>query len=353
LIPAITGRGKSNLVKVMLWSVLDREEYGMLVLDPHDEYYGRHGLGLKDHPNAARHLLYYSPTAPTGANTLVVNIESLLPRDFSGIVEFTDAQHDAVRLYYNHYQNGWIENIVRGTELPSVNPRTLAVIQRKFDTTLGVYVDDDGDLQCRSRAFSNMAGATTVRDIINALENGRTVVIDTSLLHNEAELLIGSIVVRAVFQNHERAKASGELDRMPVVSIVIEEAPRVLGEVRGPNVYSKVAREGRKFKVGLIAISQLTSLIPKTVLTNMNTKIILGNEMATERSAIMESAAQDLSMDNRIIASLDTGEAIVSSSFTKFAIPIQIPLFDDYANEELKGKKKRGGKPSFEGVDLE
>ncbi|MHA1907082.1 MAG: ATP-binding protein [Candidatus Thorarchaeota archaeon] len=353
LIPAITGRGKSNLVKVMLWSVLDRDQYGMLVLDPHDEYYGRHKLGLKDHPRADRHLLFYSPNAPTGTNTLVVNLESLMPGDFSGIVEFTEAQAEAVGLYYNHHRNNWIENIVRGTEHDSVSLRTLAVLQRKFDITLGVYVDDDGDLQCRSRVFSNTAGETTVRDIINALEEGRTVVIDTSLIHDEAELLIGSIIVRAVLQNHERAKASGDLDQLPVVSIVIEEAPRVLGEVRGSNVYSKVAREGRKFKVGLIAISQLTSLIPKTVLTNMNTKIILGNEMATERAAIMESAAQDLSMDNRIIASLDTGEALVSSSFTKFAIPIQIPLFDDYAEEELKGKKKGKGKPSFDGVDLE
>jgi DNA helicase HerA-like ATPase len=353
LVPAITGRGKSNLVKVMLWSILDRNQFGILVLDPHDEYYGRHKLGLKDHSRADGNLLYYSPTAPTGTNTLVVNLESLRPRDFYGIVEFTGAQHEAIRLYYNHFQNRWIENIVRGNQLSDVGLSTLSVLRRKFDTTLGVYVDDDGDLHCRSRVFSDTSGVNTIRDIIKALEDGKTVILDTSLLHDEAELLIGSIVVRAVMQNHERAKASGELDKTPVVSIVIEEAPRVLGEVRGSNVYSQVAREGRKFKVGLIAISQLTSLIPKTVLTNMNTKIILGNEMATERNAIMESAAQDLTKDDRIIASLDTGEALVSSNFTRFAIPIQIPLFDDYAESQIKGKKRSSGKASFEGVDLE
>ncbi|MFW9890099.1 MAG: ATP-binding protein, partial [Candidatus Thorarchaeota archaeon] len=307
--------------------------------------------GLKDHPKAEGNLLYYSPTAPTGTNTLVVNIESILPRDFSGIVDFTEAQNDAIRLYFNHFENKWIENVVRGAPLDGVAPQTLAVLQRKFDTRLGVYVDDDGELQCRSRTFSNTAGETTVRDIINAIEDGKSVVIDTSLLHDEAELLIGSIIVRAIFQNHERAKSAGDLDQMPVVSIVIEEAPRVLGEARGPNVYSQVAREGRKFNVGLIAISQLTSLIPRTVLTNMNTKIILGNEMATERKAIMESAAQDLSKDDRIIASLDKGEALVSSNFTRFAIPIQIPLFEEYANEEIRGRKTSDTKNSFDGVD--
>ncbi|MDF1537905.1 MAG: ATP-binding protein [Candidatus Thorarchaeota archaeon] len=353
LVPAITGRGKSNLVKVMLWSILDQDRYGILVLDPHDEYYGRHKQGLKDHPKSDHHLLYYSPNAPTGTNTLVVHLETLLPRDLSGIVELSEAQQEGIRLFYNHFEEKWIENIVRGAELRGVQEQTTAVLQRKFDTFLGVYVGNDDNLHCRNRAFSNTAGMTTVRDITKALEEGQTVVMDTSMLHEEAELLIGSIIVRAVFQNHERAKASGELGQMPVVSIVIEEAPRVLGETRGSNVYSKVAREGRKFKVGLIAVSQLTSLIPRTVLTNMNTKIILGNEMATERKAIMESAAQDLSMDNRIIASLDMGEALVSSNFTKFAIPIQIPLFEDYVKEQTQGKKSPDAKTSFAGVDME
>ena len=39
-IPATTGRGKSNLVRVMLWSILDSKGAGFLVLDPHNEYFG-------------------------------------------------------------------------------------------------------------------------------------------------------------------------------------------------------------------------------------------------------------------------------------------------------------------------
>ena len=37
LIPATTGRGKSNLLKVILWSLMDIGKVGILVLDPHDE----------------------------------------------------------------------------------------------------------------------------------------------------------------------------------------------------------------------------------------------------------------------------------------------------------------------------
>ncbi len=349
-IPATTGRGKSNLVKVMLWSVLDSKEFGVLVLDPHDEYYGRNTKGLKDHPEAGQNLLYYSATPPTGTNTLILNLRSILPDHFQGIVEFTDAQSDAIRRYYNEFREEWIENIVRGVEVQGVHPRTLDVLQRKFDVTLGVYLDDEGHLQCRTRVFSDSAGTATIGEIVKALENGKKVVMDTSRLLDEAELLIGSAVVHSIFYSYQKYKAEGVLDQKPVVSVVIEEAPRVLSSevisTLGDNIYSIVAREGRKFRTGLIAITQLISLIPRRILANMNTKIILGNEMAVERHAVIDSAAQDLSDDDRTIASLDKGEAIISSSFTKFAVPIKIPLFEDY----IKGwKEKESRKQVFVG----
>jgi DNA helicase HerA-like ATPase len=135
------------------------------------------------------------------------------------------------------------------------------------------------------------------------------------------------------------------LETKPVISIVIEEAPRVLGDEvlrsSGSNIYSDIAREGRKFKIGLIAITQLTSVIPKTILANMNTKIILGNELATERSSIIQSASQDLSTDDRNIASLDKGEAIISSNFTKFAVPMKIPLFEDIVKDMKASPNKK------------
>ena len=66
------------------------------------------------------------------------------------------------------------------------------------------------------------------------------------------------------------------------------------------------------------------------------------------RSAIIESAAQDLSEDSRNIASLDKGEAIITSTFARFAIPIKIPLFSEMVKE--KKQMIQGTQPSFEGI---
>ena len=334
-IPATTGRGKSNLIKVMLWSTLEQARFGILVLDAHDEYYGRDGPGLKDHSRAKSNLRYYTLDAPTGTNSLVINLSSVNPGDFDGIVSFTDAQDQAITLYHDQFGERWIENIVRGTDVGAAI-QTVRVLQRKMRTALGVY-EDGGDLVCDSDVFSTSAGSSTVEDIVKALESGKVVIIDTSRLSDEAELLIGSIISNKVFYNYRACKARGTLKDKPPVSIVIEEAPRVLSKEKmeqGDNIYSTIAREGRKFKVGLVGIAQLTSVIPTMVLTNMCTKIILGNEMASERKAIIDSAAQDLSTEDRTIASLDKGEGIVSSIFTKFAVPIYTPLFEDIAKRK-------------------
>jgi hypothetical protein len=348
LIPATTGRGKSNLVKVMLWDILDKDFVGVLVLDPHDEYYGRHGKGLKDHPSSKKKLMYYTPRPVNGSISLVFNLELIKPWHFRGIVEFTEAQRQALLVAYNTYRDSWLSAIVRGLQLENVDSRTVSVLQRKFDALLGIYADEDRTVHSRSSVFSTSMGRTTLNDILNGLEDGKKIIIDTSLFTDEVELLIGSMILHEILSRYKNYKQEGTLDDKPVVSVVIEEAPRVLSKevltTKGKNIYSDIAREGRKFKLGLIAITQLTSLIPKTVLANMNTKIILGNELSSERAAIIDSASQDLSTDDRNIASLDKGEAIISSNFTKFAIPIQTPLFEDYIKQfekhEVKEKRR-------------
>ena len=345
LIPATTGRGKSNLIKVMLWSIIGKDYCGILVLDPHDEYFGRHSKGLKDHSCAQDNLVYYSPKPVAGSISLVFDFKSVKPWHFQGIVEFTQAQHEAMTVAYHTYKNDWLCAIVQGQDLPNVDPKTVAVLQRKIDTVLGLYLDDQGKIQCRTNVFSDTLGSRTVKDILEALESGKKVIVDTSRFTDEIELLIGSMILHEVFNNYKRYKLEGTLDQKPVISIIVEEAPRVLSQdvlkSAGGNIFSTIAREGRKFKVGLTAITQLTSIIPKTVLANMNTKIILGNELSSERSAIIDSASQDLSTDDQNIASLDKGEAIISSNFTKFAIPIQVPLFEDYIQKNPTGTKPK------------
>jgi DNA helicase HerA-like ATPase len=352
LIPGTTGRGKSVLVSNLLWSMLKNDYAGVLVLDPHDEYYGRNSLGLKDHPS--KNVVYYTPRdPPPNSRTMRINLACLRPHHFYGIIDWSDPQQQALTSYFRHYKKGWIEAILLDKEIEAVNfhEGTLNVVKRRLMNLLDLNVAE-GELVCEG-IFDKLAGATTINDIVKELESSKVVIIDTSLFSGDSEILVGSLIAAEVLSKYKHYKTRGELKDKPVISIVLEEAPRVLGKdvlERGPNIFSTIAREGRKFTVGLTAITQLPSLIPREILANMNTKIVLGIEMKPERQAIIESASQDLSDDDRNIASLDKGEALITSNFIKFATPVKIPFFDDIAKNDISKSEKY--KKSFGAMKL-
>lgn len=350
LIPATTGRGKSNLTSCILYECIDKDYVGHLVLDPHDEYFGRNNLGLKDHPKG---VIYYTPTnPPVGARSLKINLTQIRPSHFEGVLEWSTPQKEALTAYHKSYGKDWITAIILEKPLRvSFNEATISVVKRRLMNLLNL--DFDGEQLFCNGVFDISSGMTTISDICSKLEDAKTVIIDTSCFSGAVEILIGSLISNEVFRRYKNYKNQGITK--PIVSIVIEEAPRVLGKEvleKGSNIFSTIAREGRKFGVGLVAITQLPSLIPRQILANMNTKIILGIEMAPERSAIIDSASQDLSNDNRNIASLDKGEAIITSNFARFAMPIKIPLFKDLVEKYNKEDNHSKVKKEFTGIRM-
>jgi uncharacterized protein len=346
LIPASTGKGKSNLMSTILWDSLPKDFVGMLVLDPHDEYYGRSGLGLKDHPLREK-MVYYTPVnPPPGARTLKINLATLKPEHFSGAITLSDPQRQCLYAYYRKFSSEWIKAIMEERKIEGIrfHEDTIAVVKRKLISLLQLDVSC-GMLSCQG-IFDSIAGENTIRDICRELEKSNTVIIDTSFFSGALEIMVGGMIASEMLNLYRYYKKQGKLKDKPVVSIVLEEAPRVLGKKvleQGTNIFDTIAREGRKFQVGLVAITQLPSEIPKTILANMNTKIILGLEMGSERQAVIESAAQDLSNDQRTIASLDKGEALLTSTFTRFAVPLKIPFFPDFVKQREAESKDFDG----------
>ena len=93
-------------------------------------------------------------------------------------------------------------------------------------------------------------------------------------------MLVASFLTRKVIDHWSDAYLDDPdtHERMPVVAVVLEEAQRVLsaGKDRESNVFPRVAREGRKFKVGLCAITQQPKLLDDELLSQFNTFFVLG-----------------------------------------------------------------------------
>jgi hypothetical protein len=349
LISAQTGRGKSNFVKVMLWESMKHENLGILVFDVHNEYFGvANAKGLKDHPKASRCLTYYSKDPPPGQKKLVVNLKSIVPEDLVGVVSITEAQEGAMQFFHNRHRKSWIREIMTENEemeelleKKGIQTATLRALRRKLRNVFGVTNDETtGFPACAGEVFDmDTIGESTVGDMADMMEQGRVVLIDGSSIPDDAGLIITGAVMRTLFGRYEAYRDQGRLATMPQVGVVLEEAPRVLDEARAGNIFGRIAREGRKYKIGLIAVTQMVSVIPTEILANIGTKVIMGSELALERKRLIESASQDLTAYDQLIAGLDKGEAIISSIFSKFPVPIQVPLFEDVARETGQERK--------------
>ena len=351
LIPATTGRGKSNLVKVILYNLMENIECGKLVFDPHNEYYE----SLQIHPERKKYLRYYTPREHLDKIDLMFNVSVLTPGHIMGAIELSIPQREALIVYHRQDRSNWIQNLFIGGIPQGVDARTMNALRRKVSILLNIELSGvDDEIQITEHGIYKLDGyESTVSEIIKFLKEGKTVVIDTSLFAGAEEIFVATVIVEKLFNTYKRHKFKNELYNFPIVSIVLEEAPRVIGRKAlavSDNIFGTIAKEGRKFNIGLIAITQLPSIIEREILANMNTKIILGNEMGPERRAIIESAAQDLSDDFQNIGSLDKGEAIITSNFTKFAVPIMIPLFDDLIKKSHKksGPKIKRGSPGLD-----
>ena len=77
---------------------------------------------------------------------------------------------------------------------------------------MGLSIDEDNNLISNNEVFdATTKGLTTVNDIAKDVEAGKVVVLDTSRLGDEAELLIGNIIASKLFEEYKNSKARGNV----------------------------------------------------------------------------------------------------------------------------------------------
>ena len=142
------------------------------------------------------------------------------------------------------------------------------------------------------------------------------------------ERLVGSIlkiVYEALFWSRE--KSEGGIDR-PLL-VVMEEAHRYLslkgGGVAGETV-NKIAKEGRKYGVGAMVISQRPSEVNETVLSQCGTFFALRLSNPVDRQRVQGTLPDGLVSLLEILPVLRTGEAIVMGEAAKLPMRCRITL---------------------------
>lgn len=130
-----------------------------------------------------------------------------------------------------------------------------------------------------------------------------------------ADAAIG-VVLNLLLEVALRCEVGGEgIGRPSPVLLVLEEAHRYLGEGASAltrNSANRVAREGRKYGVGLFLITQRPTELPKTVLAQCGTIIALRLSNSEDQNAIKTALPDAIAGLAAVLPSLRTHEAIIS-----------------------------------------
>jgi DNA helicase HerA-like ATPase len=326
---ATTGMGKSNFMKVFAASCMklaanDKSKFGLLIVDPHGEYLKGKGpiKGLKHLRKYADGLVCYSTDKENASDPdveeLVIGLKDITPSDVALLFEWTPAQRDALDVIARIFEKDWLEKVQTPEGIEKL------IRENVFESTAGKISQRIKNLINRNRYIDNIR--SSIPNILANLQEGKVVLVDIPRMSDRSELFLLSILSRCILDSY---KEDATPDRKNCL-ITIEEAQRVLGSGSNTARFETIAREGRKFGVGLCAITQQPKLIDKQLLSQFNTLVVMGLGDRNDRSQLEESAKQDLASLDIEIQTLEPGEAVISTLKIPFPVPARIHRYEDY-----------------------
>lgn len=143
-----------------------------------------------------------------------------------------------------------------------------------------------------------------------------------------ADLAIG-VVLNLIFEVSLRCNFEEPgIGRPSPVLVVLEEAHRYLGDSASTltrDSANRIAREGRKYGVGLLLVTQRPTELPDTALAQCGTIVALRLSNSEDQNTIRAALPDAIAGLAAVLPSLRTGEGVVSGE--SMILPARV-LFD-------------------------
>lgn len=141
-------------------------------------------------------------------------------------------------------------------------------------------------------------------------------VLDFSGVPSEASELAIGVVLNLLFEAAVRTPKGGTgIGRPRPVLVVLEEAHRYLSDTAvaiARNGANRIAREGRKYGVGPLLVTQRPSELPDTALAQCGTLVALRLSNSADQTKIKAALPDNVTGLAAVLPSLRTGEAIIT-----------------------------------------
>jgi len=286
---ARAGFGKSNLNKLLfsaLYSTTPTVEkragkkvpVGTMIFDPDGEYFwpddnGR--PGLCDVPELENQIVVFtSRQAPSDfyqsfvAGSIKLDIRRLRPADVISIAlppERQDQQNVAKLRGLDSIHWEQLVDLIWSDR----NGADLATVKQ----ILGLEGSQDAEALAARGNMTKIVSqlhdpASRLLDLlIEALRDGKLCVIDVSQLRGGASMILSGLILRRIFDWNQEQFTRADSESIPTIAVV-EEAQSVLHEkASAATPYIEWVKEGRKYDLGAVLITQQPGSIPVEILS--------------------------------------------------------------------------------------
>jgi len=313
---AMTGAGKSNTVSVIINGLLNVNG-SVLIIDMHSEY--------------------VNTEFTTGNVNIIKPVINPLYLAFTEIKRLANIPANAYvqeRFFLKAYK------AVRD-DLSGIGARGadfIHAIQRELESKLKDDETNPGDkksitdvlnkLEHMKDKYGNILDLNA-KDMTENLKVAHANILDLGSVDEFASDVVVSHILREVLAGRKEFMRTGDGLGFPIF-IVLEEAHILAPQNRKTDSklwISRIAREGRKFSVGLCMVSQSPKSLDSDALSQANNMIILRLVEPTDQNHV-QRASESLSDDliNQL-PSLNVGEAIVLGLMTRIPTLVKIDEF--------------------------
>ncbi len=336
-VAAMTGSGKTVTVKTLIAGLYKTDKYGILIFDVHGEYYyptkNSKGLNELDNENV---VIYGLGDKADKGNQILINYRHITYADLLYFHDWSSTQREALAIIFsdNEIKSNWNHPIEYINETKSldinrdygINRETANVLKRRAKQII------DGNFDF----ITNNDKENLFDKVIDDLRLKRIVIIDFTRLSERSENILINILSRRILNHNKQITQKNEVPTS--VFIVLEEAQRFLdpAEAQNKGVMRELVREGRKFGVGLGAVTQIPRFFDERILSQFNTYIILKLTNSSDRNILEGGSPQNISDMFTEIATLYPGEAVIVGEAIPLALPVKIHNFDDLDLNDFK-----------------
>lgn len=359
---AQSGFGKTNLVKVLLYHIIGDTSYGKLIFDLNGEYFlkGRktYGLGDIEEQKIKDNLIVYSDKKLPDEykdrfiykGKVLINMHEHLT--VGDILNFSTGFSEVMKSFLLYLEENEVKDFINNintyveepqklhakypdfwdTKKEASSRTTVAAIRKRI-----AYLIEEG--KGLHSSTSNL-----IKEVMDYLKQGKTVIVDLSLRDSVDASIISTILVRKLFEhNKEKFTSDNPKDVINTV-IFVEEAQNVLSDelVKATaNPFVKTAKEGRKFGIGMVAITQRPSAISEEIRTQAENFFAFHLGNSDDIKALIKSNInyEDV-IANFIQRETIPGNLYMVSSEQAFALPIRVKLFEELVENKVYGSSK-------------